>query len=112
MSEQLHLESNHKFLSQVANAFRRAGWIGFWLQVLFGVVPIFLLLFALFLSPAKNRLGQSFVAVILAYACLIALGFTMYWCFRYTQIGNQLDDPDRRPTKASVTRTLWIGLSA
>lgn len=112
MSEQLNLESNPTSFPQIANAFRRGGWIGFWLQVGFGVVPVFLILFALFLSPAKNRLGQSFVGVILAYACLIALGFTIYWCFRYTQIGNQLDDPQRRPTKASVTRTLWIGLSA
>lgn len=112
MSEQIPLESNPSNLHQIANAFRRAGWIGFGLQVFFGVVPIFLLLFALFLSPAKNRLGQSFAGVILAYACLIALGFTLYWCFRYTQIGQKLETPERRPTKAQVTRTLWIGLSA
>ncbi|MBS0016181.1 MAG: DUF3611 family protein [Arthrospira sp. SH-MAG29] len=51
------------------------------------------------------------MGLVLAYGCLLALGFTIYWCFHYTRIGDQLTDPDRRPSKASVTRSLWIGLA-
>lgn len=111
MSEQVNCESSSSNLHQIAFAFRKGGWIGFWLQGFFAVVPIFLLLFALFISPAKNRLGQSFVGLVLAYACLFALVFTIYWCFNYTLIGQKLENPQRRPTKANVIRSLWIGLT-
>jgi hypothetical protein len=40
------------------------------------------------------------------------LAFTIVWCYRYTRLGRRMAAPTKRPPKASVIRTLWIGVVA
>lgn len=94
---------------RLAVEFRWMGWLGFWLQSLLGFVPISLLIFALFLYQRPNR-GTVGIGNVLAFACLIALLFTIYWCFRYTRVAIDLEDPNFRPRRMDVIRTLWVGL--
>ncbi len=104
-------ESASPSIHEIAQDFRRLGWIGFWIQSVLAVIPIFLLIFVLFLRPASPSNNQiSAVGLVLGYGCLFALIFTMYWCHRYTQIGHQLEDPQQRPAKAEVIQALWFGI--
>ncbi|MBP0001564.1 MAG: DUF3611 family protein [Cyanobacteria bacterium SID2] len=95
---------------QIAAAFRRAGWVGLWLQSIFAIIPVLILLFVLLF---RGHLGQGNpIGAILSYACLLVLLFTIYWSFRYTQVAKQLEDPERRPHKSAVFRCVWIGIAA
>ncbi|WP_254172910.1 DUF3611 family protein [Planktothrix pseudagardhii] len=106
-------ESPSPNIHEIAQDFRRLGWFGFWVQSILGIIPIFLLIFVLFLRPASPSNPQnSALGLVLGYGCLFALIFTLYWCFRYSQIGNQLEDPNQRPAKAEVIHALWLGISA
>jgi hypothetical protein len=97
---------------EMAIAFRRWGWAGFWGQLALAAVPVAILLFATLVSPPRQGLGNAWLGVFLGYAALLVLIFTIYWCFRYTRIARDLEDPDYRPSRARVTQELWIGLLA
>lgn len=101
-------------VQQISFAFRRWGWVGFWVQVAFAFIPVLILIFALFFTnnPADSRAEQLYVGEFLAFACLLVLVFTIYWCFRYVQLSKKLKDPQLRPPKAEVIQCLWIGLIA
>ncbi len=94
---------------RLAIDFRWFGWLGFWLQSLLGFIPILLLIFALFLYQSPQR-GVVGIGNFLAFGCLMALLFTIYWCFRYTRVAVDLEDPNFRPRRIEVIRTLWVGL--
>jgi multisubunit Na+/H+ antiporter MnhG subunit len=48
----------------------------------------------------------------LSYGSLVIMVFTTFWFLRYARIGKRIPDPELRPPRASVERTLWIGLWA
>jgi uncharacterized membrane protein YhdT len=96
---------------QIARSFRWLGWGGFWLQALLGFIPILVVVTRTLFGPGQQPGGSSF-GVWLAIACLICLIFSIYWCFRYTQLANQLESRDSRPAKAQVKRDLKLGLLA
>ncbi|MGB3534567.1 MAG: DUF3611 family protein [Microcoleaceae cyanobacterium] len=106
--------TNSSNLQGLANAFRRWGWIGFWMQVILGLIPILILSFALLFRnlPNSEAAGNSVLFIVLAAACLLALLFALYWCFRYTRLSKKLARSDKHPAKAEVIRCLWIGLLA
>lgn len=101
-------------LQQIASEFYRLGWIGFWAQLGLGIIPIVILLFVLLFDNTPNsvQVGSSWLATILAYGCLFALIFTIYWCFHYTQLSDRLGSREVRPSKAQIRRSLWIGILA
>ncbi|MGI0488232.1 DUF3611 family protein [Pantanalinema rosaneae CENA516] len=96
-------------IRQVADTFRWVGWSALTAQALLGAMPIFILVFALFFhrNPPQTYFNLS---VTLAYACLVILLFSLYWCYRYTRLAIQLVDPQRRPSKVRVIQQLWAGL--
>ncbi|WP_448562472.1 DUF3611 family protein [Trichothermofontia sp.] len=94
---------------RLAVEFRWLGWLGFWLQSLLGFIPILLLVFALFFYQSPHR-GTVDIGDFLAFACLVALLFTIYWCFRYTRVEIDLENPNFRPRRMDVMRMLWVGL--
>lgn len=95
---------------QIAYSLRWLGWIGFWLQSFLGFIPI-LVVVTTVLSRTGQRSGSLF-GVSLAIVCLIMLIFSIYWCFRYTQLASKLESRDLRPAKAEVRRDLKLGLLA
>jgi hypothetical protein len=108
----LKSESTGLTPQQIAHSFRWLGWIGFWLQTLLGFIPILVVVaYTLFNAGQRQRGGLSF-GLGLAIACLGILLFSIYWCFRYTQLANKLKSRDLRPAKSQVSRDLKLGLLA
>jgi hypothetical protein len=108
MLDFLKLESTGPTPQQVARSFRWLGWAGFWLQALLGFIPI-LVVITTVISRASQQNFLS-LGIWLAIACLVALLFSIYWCFRYTQLGKKLEIRDSRPTKAQVIQVLKLGV--
>ncbi|NJR57819.1 MAG: DUF3611 family protein [Cyanobacteria bacterium CRU_2_1] len=94
---------------EIARSLRWLGWAGFWLQTLLGFIPT-LVVVTTTLFGARQPQSRSSLGIWLAIACLIFLIFSIYWCFRYTQLASKLEDRDLRPAKAQVIRDLKLGL--
>ena len=111
MLKLLESDSPPPSVRRIATEMRIIGWTGFWLQLFFGFIPVAFAVFFLFIPRNTTKLGGSgSIAFFFGYASLIALVFTIYWCYRYTRIGQKLTNPDLRPSRFEVSRTLSIGL--
>jgi hypothetical protein len=98
--------------SSLARSFVRLGWVGFWFQVVFGSLPIIMMVYYVAFSRSdSSRSGFPFIEYLTA-ASLLLLAFTIFWSFRYTRLGKQMMDPDRRPSESSVIGTVWTGVVA
>src|SRR5262245_704671 len=98
----------------LAVAFSRLGWLGFWLQVAIGAVPVALILYSLIFargSGGGTRAGFAIVEV-LTIASVLVLAFTTFWFFRYTRLAKRMADPQRRPVEYDVQRAAWTGVAA
>lgn len=93
---------------RMASSLRRLGWIGFWLQVALGFIPILVLIIKVL--SGQSRVNTS-LGLFLAIACLLTLLLAMYWCFHYVRLARKLEDTQMRPAKVAVIRSLWIGLT-
>lgn len=112
MFDFLNPETANSSPQQIARSLRWLGWGGFWLQALLGFIPIFVVITTvLFKTGQQQRSGSSF-GLWLAIACLVILVFSIYWCFRYTQLASKLERRDQRPAKSQVSRDLKLGLLA
>ena len=98
---------------RLSRQFSRLGWLGFWIQVVMLAIPLLLLIYVLFLRSPESapRIGID-LSNYLSYGSLLVMVFTTYWFFRYTRVGKRIADPELRPPRASVERTLWVGLWA
>jgi Protein of unknown function (DUF3611) len=99
-------------LTQLVSSFRWLGWIGFWLQALLGFVPILVVVTTVLFRPVQYQTTRNSLGFWLTIACLAFLIFSIYWCFRYTQLANQLEIRELRPAKSQVIRDLQLGLLA
>ena len=108
----LDSEASSSTPQQIARSFRWLGWIGLALQSLLGFIPILVVITNVLSKPGQQQTGGFSGGLWLASACLIILLFGIYWCFRYTQIANRLENPDRRPAKAQVIQDIKWGLIA
>jgi hypothetical protein len=97
----------------VAKTFSRLGWMGFWLQVVLGSLPLVLMVyyFAFSPSPSVSRSGFPFVEY-LTIASLLVLVFTTLWSYRYTRLAKRIANPERRPPQANVMGSVWTGVVA
>lgn len=98
----------------LARSFSRLGWIGFWMQIAIGAIPIALTIYALLFGsarPAGTRSGFPLIHY-LTVAGLFVLSFTAVWFYRYTRLATRIADPDLRPTAISVQRTVLTGVMA
>lgn len=97
----------------LAKHFSRLGWIGFWIQLVLIAVPVFLLIYVLFLSNPESAQRKGIdLSNYLSHGSLLVMVFTTLWFFRYTRLAKRIDDPELCPPQSSVIRTLWIGLWA
>ena len=97
---------------QIALTFRRLGWIGFWCQVVLGLIPIILITFQWIFSSNTQLIGVPDSGNILSFLDILTLLFTIYWCFRYTRLAKKLEDDNQRPARGRVTKAVWIGIIA
>ncbi len=98
-------------LRSIAGSFRRLGWIGFWIQVIVGLLPLAMLLYVVLNKASGGSLTFDFTD----YLALVGLGilaFTALWSYGYTRLAKTIADPDNCPPWAAVARRLWVGLWA
>ena len=99
----------------LSRTFSRLGWIGFWLQIVLGSLPVITLVYYFAFSgsggEAVSRSGFPFIEYLAIVNVLTTL-FTMYWSYRYTRLGKRMRDPQRRPTPGALSRSAWIGVIA
>ena len=98
----------------LSEAFSRLGWIGFWLQIVVGSIPIALLIYA-FLFGGVDSIGTRSRFGLIQYleiASLLVLAFTTIWFYRYTQLAHRIAMPDVSPSMQSLQRATWIGVAA
>jgi len=99
---------------RLAQSFSSLGWLGFWLQIAVGSVPLVLTIYAIVFgrnAAPGTRAGFPLIEY-LSIAGLVVLAFTTIWSFRYTRLAVRLADPTRRPTRMAVQRTVWTGVKA
>jgi hypothetical protein len=97
----------------VARTLSRLGWIGFWLQVVLGSVPIVLMIYYFIFSPSPTISRSGFLFVeYLTIASLLVLVFTTLWSYRYTRLAKRIANPDRRPPQPDVVGSVWTGVVA
>jgi len=98
----------------LARAFSRAGWIGFWIQVAIGSIPLTLLIYAFAFGrdPGAGTRGGYRMIEYLIVISLMILVFTTIWFYRYTRLGHRISDPERRPSESAVRRAVWTGVTA
>jgi hypothetical protein len=97
----------------LAGAFIRLGWAGFWLQLVFGSLPILILLYYLAFARTDpdSRDGIGFIE-ILTIINLLILAFTTWWSYRYTRIGKKIRESEVGPSESYLTGTVWTGVVA
>ncbi|NEO27779.1 MAG: DUF3611 family protein [Kamptonema sp. SIO4C4] len=101
-------------VQQVSADLRWAGRIGFWVQLVLGVISTVTVLFASssFLDN-NNRATQGIeFGVFCAIGGLIALGVGIAFSFRYLRIAKLLQNPNpaKRPNKVDTIRVIRVGL--
>jgi hypothetical protein len=109
MIEGLHVSK----MEGLAKTFARLGWIGFWLQVVLGSIPVVLMLYVFAFSGRTSgpRAGLPIVEYLSVVSLLVLL-FTTFWFYRYTRLAKTLADPHSNLTESAVLTNVWTGLVA
>lgn len=94
----------------LARSFHRLGWLGVVVQAVLALNSVVLLAWAFVGAvPGARPMGRTGYLALVGLAILL---FTTFWSYRYVTLGARMREPDRRPTRAAVVSTLWIGLWA
>src|SRR5262249_30321767 len=95
----------------LGGAFSRLGWAGFWLQLVFGSLPMLIMAYYfIFSSPESSaRFGFGWYLTIINLLILI---FTTYWSYRYTRISRRIRGPEPGPSEPYLIGTVWTGVVA
>ena len=104
-----HLPSKRNF----AGTFRSLSRISYWIHLILGTISGVILLLVTFSRSANN--GDSAgtgIGVLIAMFSLIALGFRVYWAWRYRQLAKRLQpvNPNTQPSRTEIIKVLRIGL--
>jgi hypothetical protein len=98
---------------KLAKHFLRLGWIGFWVQLVLLTLPVFLLLYVLFIKSSETILSKGIdLSAYLSNGSLLVMLFTTFWFYRYTKLAPKIVAPELRPSQNSVAKTIWVGLWA
>lgn len=101
-------------LTSLAKTFSRLGWIGFWLQIVIGSIPLLLTVYVFVFArlPAGSPRAGLALVEYLTIASLLILVFTTVWFYRYTRLAKRIADPQSCPPAPSVTQSVRTGLVA
>ncbi len=96
---------------QVSTNLKWSGIIGFWVQLVLGVVSSVILLLASTGSQDQTSKGTGF-GLFCAACGLIALALGIYFAFRYSTIAKMLQNPDPalRPKRSDTLQVIRFGL--
>jgi hypothetical protein len=100
-------------VQKASNALQIAGNIGFWLQLVLGVLAAVLLLLSAagLAGQGTNTPGTGF-SIFCAAGGVIALAISIVLFFRYKQIAKlmRVPEPERRPKRSSTLQLIKSGL--
>jgi hypothetical protein len=100
---------------RAASSLRLAGNVGFWLQLVLGVVSALILLFAStgLLGGKQSSQGSGF-AIFCAAGGVLALGVSVVLFYRYRKIAQLIQDPEsgQHPKKGDTLQTIKFGIMA
>ena len=98
---------------KISLALKRAGAVGFWVQLVLGVIgAVTLLLATPILLQNRDTTQGSVFGILCALLGLILLGISIYLTVVYGRMGRKLQNPDptARPKKSLTLKTIKIGL--
>ena len=100
-------------IDSLSKSFIRLGWVGFWLQVVLGALPVVLMFYLFDFSGSLSgpRSGMPLVE-FLSLINLLVLLFTIVWFYRYPALGRRIADPQARPSESTILGSVWTGLVA
>ena len=101
---------NPSVRDSLANAFSRLGWTGFWIQIVIGIVPLALIIYAQSTGGTTRR-GLLLVGY-LTIAGFLVLIFTTVWFYRYTRLAQRISNSTLRPSLFLVQKAAWIGVAS
>lgn len=105
------LPSKQKF----AGTFRLLSRISYWIHLILGALSGITLLLVTFsrTTTDESRTGAGF-SIAIAILSLFALGFRVYWAWRYRQLAKKLQrpNPTAQPSRTDIIQILRIGLLA
>jgi hypothetical protein len=97
----------------LARALTGLGWVGFWLQIVFGSLPILVMVYYFVFSRSGRASPSAFPFIeYLTIANLFILLFTIFWSYRYTRLARQIAAPEGRPSESYVVGVVWTGVVA
>lgn len=100
-------------VQRASSILRRIGRIGFWLQIVLGVISAVLLLIAsASLFSNRQRTQGIEIGIICAFVGVVLIGAGIYFSWRYIRIANlmQVSDSSSRPRKADTIQVIRYGL--
>ncbi|MEL6459441.1 MAG: DUF3611 family protein [Cyanobacteria bacterium J06636_27] len=107
------LSSSSPSKQEFAGTFRLLGRVSFWIHLLLGVVAGIMLLLVMF-SRNFSDINNAFTGfgIFIAVGGVIAVGFRIFWAYRYTRLAKllQLPDSNLHPKKEEVIQVLRVGL--
>ncbi|MEM7716028.1 MAG: DUF3611 family protein [Cyanobacteria bacterium P01_A01_bin.68] len=107
------ISSSSPSKQEFAGTFRLLSRISFWIQLALGAVTGILLLLVTF-SRKFSDINNPFIGlgIFLGVCGVIAVGFRIFWAYRYTRLAKQLQLPNSNlhPKKEEIVKVLHIGL--
>ncbi|NJK99625.1 MAG: DUF3611 family protein [Spirulinaceae cyanobacterium SM2_1_0] len=102
-------------LQQAADNLKWSGRIGFWTQLVLGIISAVTVLFASISlgDPDRNRTQGTEFGILCAVLGLIVLVVAMYFAWRYMAISRLLRSPNpaQRPSKPDTLQVIRLGLT-
>lgn len=96
-------------IRRVSTSLKWAGFTGFWVQLVLGVISTVMLLLAITNRTETSRPGTGF-SLFCAASGLICLIVAIYFSFRYGKMAQRLQNNTARPKKSTTIKTIKIGL--
>ena len=97
----------------LGDTFRLVGWIGFWVQLLLGALPILIGLWVVTASSNTSTLARSINwAGMLATASVVILLFTILWSLNYVRIGRRMRSSEHGRSQKGLSRAVGFGVAA
>ena len=100
-------------IQKISASLKQLGRIGFWLQVILGVISAVLLLVAgAAVWSGRDKTPGIELGIFCAFCGVILLGLGVVFSFRYIQIARKIQsaDPAKRPKKAGTLKLIRYGL--
>ena len=93
-------------LQRIAANIKWTGWLGFWVQLILGIISVLSLLAAV----AQRIKSDSGAGLFFAVGGLLALAASTYFFFRYTRLASLFyNPPPQRPRKTDTLKLIGVG---